>query len=114
MTRRERTPVTTRAVIQRINRKLKPDLEMLKVTRGNRWRREVGDYYVIDFNRNWIIHKHVDPVAGGSLAFLAFLGIIGAKAGGAHPFRPAVRVTFWGAFARALTAGIGSIFGKVV
>lgn len=49
-------------------------------------------------------------VAGGSLAFLALLGIIGAKAGGAHPFRPAVRVTFWGAFAMALTAAIGSIF----
>ena len=61
MTRREKMPVTTRAVIQRINRRLKPDLEMLKTTRGNRWRQEVGDYYVIDFTKNWIIDKHVDP-----------------------------------------------------
>lgn len=53
-------------------------------------------------------------VAGGSLLFLALLGVIGARAGGAHPFRPALRVTFWGAFAMALTAGIGTIFGKVV
>lgn len=53
-------------------------------------------------------------VAGGSLLFLALLGVIGARAGGAHPFRPALRVTFWGAFAMALTAGIGAIFGKVV
>jgi VIT1/CCC1 family predicted Fe2+/Mn2+ transporter len=59
---------------------------------------------------NWLFAA----VAGGSLAFLALLGIIGAKAGGAHPFRPAVRVTFWGAFAMALTAAVGSIFGKVV
>jgi hypothetical protein len=53
--------VTVRSVIQRINRRLKPDLEMLKITRGWRLRQEVGDYYVIDFRRNWITHKHVDP-----------------------------------------------------
>jgi vacuolar iron transporter family protein len=59
---------------------------------------------------NWLFAA----VAGGSLVFLALLGTIGAKAGGAQPFRPALRVTFWGAFAMALTAGIGSIFGKVI
>ena len=54
-------PVSMRAVIQRINRKLKPDLEMLKATRGERMRREFGDYYVIDFRRNFVTHTRVDP-----------------------------------------------------
>jgi vacuolar iron transporter family protein len=53
-------------------------------------------------------------VAVGSLLFLSLLGAIGAKAGGAGLLRPTVRVTFWGAFAMALTAGIGAMFGKVI
>jgi VIT1/CCC1 family predicted Fe2+/Mn2+ transporter len=50
----------------------------------------------------------------GSLLFLALLGMIGAKAGGAGILRPTIRVTFWGALAMALTTGIGALFGKVV
>jgi VIT1/CCC1 family predicted Fe2+/Mn2+ transporter len=53
-------------------------------------------------------------VAVGSLLFLAILGAVGAKAGGAGLLKPTVRVTFWGAFAMGLTAGIGAVFGKVV
>jgi VIT1/CCC1 family predicted Fe2+/Mn2+ transporter len=53
-------------------------------------------------------------VAVGSLLFLALLGMIGAKAGGAGILRPTIRVTFWGALAMALTTGIGALFGKVV
>jgi len=53
-------------------------------------------------------------VSGASLGLLALLGAIGARAGGAHVLRATARVTFWGAFAMALTAGIGAIFGKVV
>jgi VIT1/CCC1 family predicted Fe2+/Mn2+ transporter len=53
-------------------------------------------------------------VAVGSLLFLALLGMIGAKAGGAGLLRPTVRVMFWGALAMALTTGIGALFGKVV
>jgi len=53
-------------------------------------------------------------VSVGSLAFLAVLGLIGAKTGGAEVFRPIVRVTFWGALAMALTAIIGAIVGTVV
>jgi VIT1/CCC1 family predicted Fe2+/Mn2+ transporter len=56
----------------------------------------------------------VPAVSGASLGFLAMLGAIGARAGGANVFRATLRVTFWGAFAMALTAGIGAIFGKVV
>lgn len=53
-------------------------------------------------------------VSGASLAFLALLGAIGARAGGAGILRATLRVTFWGALAMALTAGIGAIFGQVV
>jgi VIT1/CCC1 family predicted Fe2+/Mn2+ transporter len=50
----------------------------------------------------------------GSLAFLALLGAIGAKVGGAAIIKPTLRVTFWGALAMGLTAGIGALVGKVV
>ena len=53
-------------------------------------------------------------VAVGSLLFLAVLGMIGAKAGGAGILKPTIRVMFWGALAMALTTGIGALFGKVV
>lgn len=56
----------------------------------------------------------VPVVSGASLAFLALLGAISAKAGGAGVLKPTIRVTFWGAFAMGLTAAIGAIFGKVV
>lgn len=44
-------------------------------------------------------------VSAASLGFLALLGAIGAKAGGSNLTRATARVTFWGAFAIALTAG---------
>jgi vacuolar iron transporter family protein len=56
----------------------------------------------------------IPAVAIGSLLFLSLLGAVGAKAGGAGLLKPTVRVTFWGAFAMGLTAGIGAAFGKVV
>jgi VIT1/CCC1 family predicted Fe2+/Mn2+ transporter len=49
-----------------------------------------------------------------SLLFLALLGMLSAYTGGARPGIGAVRVTFWGALAMALTAGIGWLFGAVV
>ena len=49
-----------------------------------------------------------------SLVFLALLGAVGARAGGAKVLRATIRVTFWGALAMALTAGIGRLFGTVV
>jgi vacuolar iron transporter family protein len=48
-----------------------------------------------------------------SLIFLAVLGGLGARTGGASVARGAVRVTFWGAFAMALTAAAGALFGAV-
>ena len=56
----------------------------------------------------------VAGVSVASLAFLALLGAIGAQAGGANVGRATLRVTFWGALAMALTAGIGAVFGTVV
>jgi len=50
-------------------------------------------------------------VSGGSLFFLALLGSLAARAGGSPVGRAAVRVTFWGALAMALTAGVGALFG---
>jgi VIT1/CCC1 family predicted Fe2+/Mn2+ transporter len=56
----------------------------------------------------------VPVVSGASLLFLALLGAIGARAGGASITRATLRVTFWGALAMALTAGIGSLVGTAV
>lgn len=50
-------------------------------------------------------------VSGSSLLFLALLGSLAARAGGASVLTAAVRVTFWGALAMALTAGVGALFG---
>jgi len=50
-------------------------------------------------------------VSGASLAFLASLGAMSARAGGAKVVKAAVRVTFWGAFAMAVTAGVGALVG---
>jgi vacuolar iron transporter family protein len=52
-------------------------------------------------------------VSGTSLVFLALLGGLAARAGGAGVTIGAMRVTFWGALAMAVTAGIGSLFGTV-
>jgi vacuolar iron transporter family protein len=52
-------------------------------------------------------------VCGTSLVFLALLGAIAARAGGAGVAKGAWRVTFWGALAMAITAGVGAAFGTV-
>ncbi|MGZ3378348.1 MAG: VIT1/CCC1 transporter family protein, partial [Phenylobacterium sp.] len=49
-----------------------------------------------------------------ALGSLALLGAIGARAGGAGVIKAVVRVTFWGAIAMGVTAGIGRLFGAVV
>jgi len=56
----------------------------------------------------------VPVVSVASLAFLGLLGAVGAQAGGANVWRGVVRVTFWGAFAMAITAGIGMLVGKAI
>jgi VIT1/CCC1 family predicted Fe2+/Mn2+ transporter len=56
----------------------------------------------------------IPVVVATSILFLALLGGFGAYAGGAPLIRSALRVTFWGALAMALTAGVGALFGAVV
>jgi VIT1/CCC1 family predicted Fe2+/Mn2+ transporter len=59
-------------------------------------------------------HDVVYTVSAASLAFLAVLGALGAKAGGAAVPRATARVAFWGAAAMVVTAGIGHLVGKAV
>lgn len=49
----ELTPVTARAVVQRLNRKLAADYEMVRKSRGGRAELDCGEYYVIDCARNF-------------------------------------------------------------
>jgi vacuolar iron transporter family protein len=53
----------------------------------------------------------VPLVSGTSLVFLALLGGLAARAGGAGVTVGAIRVTFWGALAMAATAAVGALFG---
>lgn len=56
----------------------------------------------------------VPAVSAASLGFLAVLGAVGAKVGGANILRATFRVTFWGALALGITAGIGKLFGTII
>lgn len=56
----------------------------------------------------------VAGVSIASLVFLGLLGAIGARAGGANVGKATLRVTFWGALAMALTAGIGALVGTAL
>ena len=58
--------------------------------------------------------ERLAAVIGATLACLAILGVAGARAGGARPWRPAARVLLWGAAAMAATAGIGHLVGTAV
>jgi VIT1/CCC1 family predicted Fe2+/Mn2+ transporter len=58
---------------------------------------------------------HIVPVVAlSALVFLAILGVAGARAAGTGILKPTIRVTFWGALAMAVTAGIGLLIGKAV
>ena len=59
--------------------------------------------------------SHLVPVVAGiSLISLAVLGALAAHTGGASILKGAARITFWGAIAMAVTAGVGSLFGASV
>jgi VIT1/CCC1 family predicted Fe2+/Mn2+ transporter len=60
------------------------------------------------------LHMVLIAVPATALVFLASLGAIAARAGGAAMGLAAARVTFWGALAMAATAGIGELFGTIV
>ena len=56
----------------------------------------------------------VPVVSAASLACLVALGVLAARTGGAPVMRSALRVTFWGALAMGLTAGVGALFGTAM
>jgi hypothetical protein len=65
----KKVPVSLRALVGRINRKLKPQDQVMKRKRGG-WRVEAqytGDlgFYVLDFMRNWVVDERADPAAYG-------------------------------------------------
>ena len=62
--KRVTAPVSMRALIQRINRKLRPDHQRLQCARP-RAASSVGKYFITDFNRNWIVGQRVNPEALG-------------------------------------------------
>ena len=55
--------VAERALIRRINRKLANDQEKLCTTRGDRWRSNLGDYYIVNLYDTTITATNVDPEA---------------------------------------------------
>ena len=59
------------------------------------------------------VHRSILLVSLASLVFLAALGTVSARAGGASVWRGATRVTFWGAIAMGFTAAAGALFGVV-
>lgn len=56
----------------------------------------------------------IEGISGLALMLLGLLGALGAWAGNAPPVRAAIRVCFWGAAARGLTAAVGALFGVAV
>lgn len=62
----------------------------------------------------WPVSQLAVAVPAASLLFLAGLGALSARTGGARMWRGAARVMFWGALAMALTAAVGSLFGAAV
>ena len=57
-----KVPVTLRALVQRINRKLAHTEEVLKTARGQRAIADLGNYYILDWGSNLVSAWHVDPV----------------------------------------------------
>jgi VIT1/CCC1 family predicted Fe2+/Mn2+ transporter len=68
----------------------------------------------ISSSNNIIAENLIAVVSVASLVFLVLLGVLAARVGGANVWKGAWRVSFWGALAMAITAGIGAMFGAVV
>ncbi len=65
-------PVSLPALTARINRKLAKEGQQLKKTRGGRAMLDLGQYHIVDLNRNFIAHSHCDPeTVGRELEVLA-------------------------------------------
>jgi hypothetical protein len=60
-TKKQGVPVSTRALVQRINRVLAGQTRKLKRTRGGRAIQDLGEWYVIEAAKNFVLAKRVDP-----------------------------------------------------
>jgi hypothetical protein len=60
MVKKQKVPVTERALIQRINRKLHDDDQMVKTTRGGRAEMDLGRHYVLNWRINGVVHTNID------------------------------------------------------
>jgi hypothetical protein len=70
--KKQKLPVTARALLQRINRKLRPHFEQVRTTRSERLANEFGRYYRMNWNRNYVAQRFVDIEAlGRDLGVLA-------------------------------------------
>jgi hypothetical protein len=67
MATEQKVPISRRALIQRINRKLRHNGEVLKIARGSRAESEsdVGRYFIVNIKRNSLVNDHCDPEAVG-------------------------------------------------
>lgn len=52
----KKVTVSQRALIQRINRALKKEHQAVKIPRGQRMQQDVGDYYLLDYSRNFVVN----------------------------------------------------------
>jgi len=75
---------------------------------------QLGEYRLVPDAPGVNAGALVPIVSAASLGFLALLGAIGARAGGANVLRATARVRFWGALAMVLVAGIRNFSGTVV
>jgi hypothetical protein len=57
--------ISQQALIKRINRKLRQDDEVLRITRGERWKSGLGDFYIHNWRNNFVTAHYVDPVELG-------------------------------------------------
>ena len=57
---KSKVPVSARALLQRINRKLAPDEERVMKSRGQQALLDLGEYYIVNINRNFVTGKDVD------------------------------------------------------
>ncbi len=70
----KRVPLSV--LVKRINRKLSKKSEVLMKTRSDRWRSDLGDYYIVDTGTNTVQSQHIDPVC-----LAKELGVIGSARG---------------------------------
>jgi hypothetical protein len=59
------THISKGALLQRINGLLAQKNEMVRKTKHGKWHDELGDYYIIDYNQNVVVEKHVDLLKKG-------------------------------------------------